>query len=110
MNKGENKMSKYTYRTGGYCDDFIKRYEVVKETEKQITILIPDYWTMPGAEKKFKERREAKRSSHQNHFDTFADAKAFLMSAYDGQIASYQSSLDGVKAKKQKINNLQEST
>jgi hypothetical protein len=110
MNEGENKMSKYTYRTGGYGDNLIQRVEVVKETEKQITVLMPDYWSMPGKEKKFREQREAKRSNHQSYFDTFADAKAFLMSVCDGQIASYQSSLDRVKAHKQKINNLQEST
>ena len=103
-------MSKYTYRTGGYGDSLIVRVEVVKETEKQITILMPRHWAMPGEEKKFQEQREAKRSSYQNHFDTFADAKAFLLSVCDGKIASYQSSLDDAKAHKQKINNLQEST
>ena len=104
-------MSKYAYRTGGYGDNLIVRVEVVKETEKQITALIPyDSWTIPGKEKKFREQREAKRSNYQNYFDTFTEAKAFLMSQCDGQIASYQSSLDSIKARKQKINNLQEST
>ena len=93
---------KYTYRTGGYPGG-IKRMEVVKETDKQIVVLEYNLWS-----KTFIESRRAKRSDFYNFFDTFDQAKAFLMAGCDCQIRQYQSSLDSVKARKQVINNLQE--
>ncbi len=95
---------KYTYRTGGY-PDVIQRLEVVKETEKQIVVLDVDLW---GG--KPKERRHTKQSGYHNFFDTFEQAKAFLMERCDSKIRSYQSSLDSIKAQKAKYNELHEVT
>ena len=98
----------YTYRTGGYGDNLIERLEVVKETDKQVTIRRLDEWSSRGGATVYRESREAKRSNYQNHFGAFDEAKAFLMAQCDGRIRSYQSCLDTAKAQKQKINNLQE--
>jgi hypothetical protein len=95
---------KYTYRTGGY-PDVIKRLEVVKETEKQVVVLVPDLWSG-----KPRTSRNAKRSDYHNFFDTFEQAKAFLMAQCDSQIRVYQSNIDSVKARKAKYNELREQT
>ena len=96
---------KYTYRTGG-CPDVIQRLEVVKETEKQIVVL--EHWTSYDGKTNVNESRNAKRSDYHNFFDTFEQAKAFLMAQCDAQMRSYQSSLDSVKARKAKYNELKE--
>lgn len=93
---------KHTYKTGGYGENAIVKLEVIKETDKQITTIERGYDGKPH------ERRQAKRSEYINFFDTFEQAKAFLLAGCDCQIRKYQSMIDSAKARKQKYNELRE--
>lgn len=92
-------MRKYIYSAGGYPE--LQRMEFVKETEKFVTVKVK---TWNG----FEERRFLKRSSTLNFFDTFEQAKAFLIAQLDTMLSAYQSSINSVMSKKEKYNELTE--
>ena len=69
------------YKTGGWQVK-IKEVEVDKETEKCVWI---------------RGRRNSKLSSYESYFDSFSDAKVFLINRKERRISKLQSSLDIVK-------------
>ena len=68
-------MAKW-YKTGGY-KNLIQEVEVVKETNKFVTVL-QEKFTLSDRPVEYIERRSAKRSSYDNYFKTYHEAYEFL--------------------------------
>ena len=81
------------YRTGGYGKDLIEPVNVVKATEKTVTILRPAGWNG-----KPKEDRSAINSSYHNHFRTWDEAQAYLIAKSQGRIESLRRQLEVEKS------------
>ena len=70
----------------------IRKLEIKKETDSFIV---------------FKDgTRSAKNSSYCSYYDTFEEAKQWLIAYLDMRIQKYQSSLDQAKRKKQRVDNM----
>ena len=70
----------------------IRKLEIKKETDKFIV---------------FEDgRRAAKKSDWCSYFNTFEEAKQWLIAYLDMRIQKYQSSLDQAKRKKQRVDNM----
>lgn len=67
------------FRTGGYGNKLIESVEVDRETESSVFI---------------GKNRNAKRSSYHNYFDTWEDAKAFLLKNAEEEAASCRRQLE----------------
>ncbi len=67
-----------------FCGE-IKAIEVLRETDKMVYIS--------------EHTREAKRSDHQNWFDSWDDAKAFLVAKAKEEVAIAQMNLERAKVK-----------
>ncbi len=76
------------YRTGSYGKDLICEVEVVRETEKQVIIM-----GHTG------DRREAKKSEYQNYFDTWEEAKEFLIIIAQNKVDDTEIKLENAKDK-----------
>ena len=94
-------MKKYTYRTGGHGQP-IEKFEVVQETKAFITYWCPFFGGTPIVE------RSAKRSSYYNFFDTFAEARQFLLARKDTEIANYKLRIENLISDRARIEKLQE--
>jgi hypothetical protein len=90
------------YKTGGWGKFLIEKIEVEKETEKCVFIKRTDYKGKPILD------RNNKRSDYYNFFDTFEEAKQFLLSKSYNRINSYKHNLELEKNKYKEILNLQE--
>lgn len=64
----------------------IKEVEIVRETAKQVVVLL-DGFRRQG------ERREAKRSSYNNYFDTWKEAKEYLLNKVRRRIEGTEAKL-----------------
>jgi ribulose bisphosphate carboxylase small subunit len=81
----------------------IKKMEVVRETEKQLTYIIKKGYS--GLEY---QHREAKKSEYQNWFDTFEEAVSFLLWKAENEREELLERLANKQAQIEKISNLKE--
>ena len=81
-------MIKYRIGHGG-----IESFEVLRETEKQVTVAYCRYDGKPG------ERREAKVTSWCSWHDTWADAHAALVKQSQDEVDTLQGQLDGANVR-----------
>jgi hypothetical protein len=72
------------FRTGGYGNKLIESVEIDRETESSVFI---------------GKNRNAKRSSYHNYFDTWDDAKAFLLKNAEDAAASIRRQLEVANGK-----------
>jgi len=72
------------FRTGGYGNKLIESVEIDRETESSVFI---------------GKNRNAKRSSYHNYFDTWDDAKAFLLKNAEDEAASIRRQLEVANGK-----------
>lgn len=72
-------MKKYLART--YMEK-IELVEIIRETESSVFLSCGAAWANGGA------RREAKVSEFQGYFDTFTEARRFLLEIEEGKIAT----------------------
>jgi len=70
----------------------IEKVEIVRETEKQVVI------NMFGV-----ERRESKTSDHSCYFDTFAQAREYLLGIVNFELDNTRAKVDSLMAKRNKI-------
>lgn len=84
--------------TKGY-DYKIEDLEIIKETGSFITYMYKGYSSEY-------ESREKKITDYYGWFDTFDEAKQWLMDQLDIQIKNAQAQVDRLKSQKQKVNNL----
>lgn len=73
------------FRTGLYCKGKIEQIKVISETAKTVT-----FATRLGS----RERRANKRGNVENFFDTWADARDFLMREAEQKVDSARRSLE----------------
>ena len=91
---------KFMYQVGNYnCE--IEKVKVTKETDKFVTVE-----RIYNKEKY--ERREAKNSSWHNFFNTFQEAKNYLIEQSENKIKSYEENAEREKQNLVKIINLKE--
>ena len=86
------------YRT---CWDKIEAVEVLRETEKTVFL--------PGRGRR-NEEREAKRSDYQNWFDSWDDAKAFLVAGAERKVETARMNLERAKGKLGQLRGMREPT
>ena len=72
------------YVTGGWGNNLIKAVEVEKETDVSVWV---------------KGSRCAKRSTYKNYFDTWEEAKQFLLGKAEAECDSLRSQLERAKGK-----------
>lgn len=80
--------------------DSITKYEVIKETEKQITFIYRWEW---NKENKFRERRENKDSSYHKWHNTFEEAKNYLIKYNEKQIENLENQIIKAREKLSKV-------
>lgn len=81
------------YRTGGYRKNLIEPVNVVKATDKTLTIRDPDWNGKPY------ESRSAITSSYCQHFRTWDEARAHLMEKSERRIESLRRELEAEKSR-----------
>jgi len=86
------------YRAGGWGNNLIEAIETIKETEKTV-------WFMSD---RGRECREAKQSSYQNWFNTFKEAKDFLMGKKQSKIDGLRRQLEVAKSEFGNLKGLKE--
>jgi len=74
---------KLKYVTGGFGVNPIKKVECVRETEKSV-------WIVESWNGKEKIQQTLKRSSWRNYFDTFEEAKQFLIKDCEHKLMGLQ--------------------
>jgi len=79
----------------------IGKREVIRETTKQITYK----YVWCGKEH---EAREAKRSEYQNWFDTFGDARTFLLRKAENERSEIYKRLESKNKEIEQLTNLKE--
>ena len=79
------------FKTGGWGNDLIESVEIDRETDNIVFIM---------------KKRNAKRSSWHNYFDTFDEAKAFLIETAENEIASIRRQLEIANGKLDNIRGL----
>ena len=75
------------YRTSWRTE--IEKIEVVRETAK--------FYVLMASNPRHPERREAKSSDWQNYFDTFKEAKQFLIDRLKTKIKKYELNIEYVE-------------
>lgn len=93
------------FRTDSY-GNLITKYEVVKETEKQITYL-QKYTSWPAKKEESREVRESKSGRGHNWHDTFEEAKNYLIENIKKEILYLENRANETKEKLLKIESLQ---
>lgn len=88
------------YRTGGW-DCYIEEVEVVRETAKQIILL--EEWRG-----KKSERRTTKRGNYHNYFDSWAEARDFLLEKAHSKVQSTEANFEEAMKKRGEIEKLKE--
>lgn len=91
------------WKTGGYLKT-IEPVEVIRKTEKMIVI---QEMRFNGTQR---ERRTAIRSSYDNYFDTFEEAKAFLIEREKNRLESAQEAAKRATDSIMKLNAMTEPT
>lgn len=76
----------------------IEKREIIKESEKTVTL-------KSGV---FGERREAKRSEGRGYFDTWHEAKNFLIAKNTKELLRLYNQVDSLETKIKKIEEMQE--
>ena len=79
------------YKTYCYFKPAIDRVEIIKETDKYVF---------------FKDRREAKCNGHKRYFDSFEDAKSFLVGVYKDRLRRSIESLHSAERSLEYIKNI----
>ena len=79
----------------------IEAVEIIRETPKQV-VLKPSYPSFIS-----RERREAKRSDYQNWFDTWEEAKSFLVDEAKKKVALEERNLKIAKARLNEVSALE---
>jgi hypothetical protein len=91
------------YRACTYRKKPVEKVEVIKRTTKKVFYEEKDYWNgKPINRQAFMDGRDT------SYFDTFAQAKKWLMDFYDTRIKGLESQWQSAKSSKQTINNLRE--
>lgn len=78
----------------------IEKVEVVSETEQFVTYIQQYEYSKPQKEK------SSKRSQHASFFDTYDEAKSFLITYLKAKVIDAQSNLDREKATLKRVNDL----
>jgi len=81
------------YRTGGWGKNLIEQVEVEKETEASVWI---------------KGRRNAKRTEYYNYFDTWDEAKLYLLTVAEAKVAAIRLNLERANGELGNINGLRQ--
>lgn len=81
-------MSIVKYLTSKFGRDPIEAVEVERETESSVWVV--DTWRGERGN----TRRHAKRSDWDNYFDTWEEAKAFLMAQAEAKVTAARRALD----------------
>jgi len=95
-------MPKTMWKTGGFFGKFIEPIEAVKETDKQVVYLRPNP-CMPGT---VTEQRSPKRGQHDNFFNSWDEAKAFLVENAGSEVKRCEENLQRAQAKLQQMEEL----
>jgi hypothetical protein len=82
--------------TGGFGNNLIDEIEITKESEKSV-------WVKTQWRDKETITQERKRSDWHNFFDTFDEAKNFLIEKSENRIKAYESNLNDEKSFLEKI-------
>lgn len=77
-------MSETWYRTGGW-KQIIEPVEVVKVTEKSVTV-VEQRWTLDGGVGEPAKVRHPKRSASYNFFQTWEEAHAYLLDKAEREV------------------------
>jgi len=93
---------KFKYVTGNYGLLPIVKKEITRETDNSVWYMIK---SMSGKEV---EQRSLKRSSWKNYFDTFEEAKQFLIEESMGKLSSLQERLNNEQLNLAKLHELSE--
>jgi hypothetical protein len=84
--------------------DSITKYEVIKETEKQITFI--HKWTDWNKKEQSRELRENKDSTYHKWHDTFEDAKNYLIEYNKNKISNLENQITKAKEVLSKVQSL----
>lgn len=84
--------------------DSITKYEVIKETEKQITFI--NKWTDWNKKENSREVRENKDSKYHKWHNTFDEAKNYLIEYNKKQIENLETQIIKAKEKLSKVQSL----
>jgi hypothetical protein len=83
------------YRAGGYGVLRIEAVEVVKETEKTVTIRTEQNWG--GGKTRITESRENKISNYHRFFDTWEEAHDYLVKRAEKAVENCRMTLERLK-------------
>ena len=90
------------WRTGGFRE-LIARVECVRETSKTVVVTDVSVW---GGTKR--ERKALKHSDSWQYHDTWADAKAYLVTCARREVDAYKERLHSARSRLSQIESLKE--
>lgn len=86
-------MKEYTYKVDTIYRETIERFQIVKKTPKQV-VYLSDSWHKGD----FREIRSNITGRHENFFDTWAEAHAFLVDRAEKSVDAAKSRLHEAKS------------
>lgn len=88
------------WRTGGWAKEKIERVECLHETER--TVIVAERW------RSAKQRKALKYSDSEQYHDTWADAKAYLVTCARREVDAYKERLHSARSRLGQIESLKE--